>query len=306
MNRCSRLQEDPNPTLSCGRVCSRPLSCGKHVCMQTCHSGDCAECTEQELVSCYCGKDTKSVPCGEGKPIDCATLLDGVAKLWRGRYGCDAPCGQPYACGLHACEEVSIELNPSRNHCVCGSYWTSTLCSQECHPPSLQPDVCPSDPSIITTCPCGKHSIESLPNGFRKSCTDRIATCGSTCGKEQLTCSHACLSECHIGPCPPCTVSVNVACRCGQTMRYISCSLRHQQLEAGQGEILCETKCGGQRHCGRHACSRVCCPLAAVSQTKKGGKAKRRGAVDAQVLEDEDVEGWHTCDLVRCLPLMPG
>lgn len=35
-----------------------------------------------------------------------------------------------------------------------------------------------------------------------------------------------------------------------------------------------------------------------MSLASKKAKGKRRGAVDLQVLEDEDVEGWHNCDLV--------
>ncbi|KAF8309054.1 hypothetical protein DL93DRAFT_2063347 [Clavulina sp. PMI_390] len=272
VSRCSRLHEDPNPTLSCGRICSKPLGCGKHFCMDPCHPGECTPCTQVESVSCYCGKESKSVPCGEGLAKPSAVMIDGQRKEWEGRYECAAVCAQPYACGIHTCESA-------------------------CHPPSLEPETCPKDPSLVLNCPCGKHPIASLPSGLRTSCSDPIPTCGSTCGLSYTTCSHACLSTCHTGPCPPCTVPVNVACRWGQTMRYIACSVRRQQLESGEGEILCDIKCGGMRHCGRHACSRACCPLAALSLSLKKGKAKRRGAVDAQVLEDEDVEGWHNCDL---------
>lgn len=70
-------------------------------------------------------------------------------------------------------------------------------------------------------------------------------------------------------------------------------------------ETLCDIKCAGMRHCGRHACARVCCPLASASLALKKAKEKSKrgrgaGAVlDADTLEQEDVEGWHTCDLVR-------
>jgi transcriptional repressor NF-X1 len=170
------------------------------------------------------------------------------------------------------------------------------MLSQNCHPPSLTPAVCPRDPSIVTTCPCGRQAIESLPNGHRTKCTDDIPVCTSTCGKLHATCPHACLSACHTGKCDPCTVPISVSCRCGETARYIPCSERRLALEAGEGEVLCTTKCNGIRQCGRHACTRVCCPLA--GQQRKIGKGKKR-VVDLSALEAEDVEGWHTCDLVR-------
>jgi transcriptional repressor NF-X1 len=160
----------------------------------------------------------------------------------------------------------------------------------------------------VLTCPCGKTKLESLLRGSspRSSCTDPIPICESTCGKVNATspssCSHPCLSKCHAGPCPPCLVQIMVFCRCGQTSRYIPCSVHHSSFESGDNEIICDIKCSGMRHCGRHACGRVCCPLASASVALKKAKEKSkrgRGAVlDAQTLEDEDVEGWHTCDLV--------
>lgn len=109
--RCAHVhEEDATPTslLSCGRSCSKPLSCGKHVCQQTCHPGECDECTEIEVVSCYCGKESKSVPCGEGDARPCAVMGEGEEgiKKWEGRYECEQKCRQPYACGKHFCQEV--------------------------------------------------------------------------------------------------------------------------------------------------------------------------------------------------------
>jgi transcriptional repressor NF-X1 len=305
VNRCSRLQEDPSFPLSCGRACGKPLPCGNHFCKQPCHPDECSECLEIETIKCYCGKESKQAPCGNGEPKTCSTLVDGELNEWKGRYECESLCGQPYICGIHRCDGVST-FSP-----LCFLSLLTEMPIQNCHPPSRFFDICPRDPSIVTTCPCGKHLVGSLPNGVRTSCVDPIPTCGSTCGKIHGSCFHACLSECHTGPCPPCTVQINVACRCGQTARYIPCSVRQTQLqdaETGEsdGQILCDVKCGGMRHCGRHACSRVCCPLAGVSQiAKKAGRAKRRGAIDPQVLEDEDVEGWHVCDLVR-YDFLPG
>lgn len=51
------------------------------------------------------------------------------------------------------------------------------------------------------------------------------------------------------------------------------------------------------RNCGRHACGRVCCPLAVVALQRKGGKGKKR-MQQLDLAEVDDAEGWHTCDLV--------
>lgn len=220
-------------------------------------------------------------------------MVNDEVQSWEGRFECESKCGQLYACGVHSCESVSgcsyvLSINRLTNE---------HLSVQTCHPPSRLPEICPKDPSVVLTCPCGKHPITSLPSGVRTSCSAPIPTCGSTCAIPQTSCTHACLAKCHTGPCPPCSVPVNVACRCGQTMRYIPCSVRHAQLEAGEGEVMCDIKCGGMRHCGRHACSRVCCPLASVSTAMKKGKGKRT-APSLETIEAEDFEGWHNCDLV--------
>lgn len=115
VNRCSRLHEAPNPALSCGRVCSKPLACGKHVCMQTCHPGECADCKESDLVSCYCGKESQSVPCGDGHVKHSAVMVNGEKKEWDGRYECESECGQAYACGVHYCESVRVSFSSGLN-----------------------------------------------------------------------------------------------------------------------------------------------------------------------------------------------
>ena len=75
--------------LSCGKICERTLNCGKHACEKTCHAGDCEKCPRTEEVKCWCGKETKTVACGEGKDVEC--FVEGQAP-WIGRFGCDNLC----------------------------------------------------------------------------------------------------------------------------------------------------------------------------------------------------------------------
>lgn len=123
VNRCSKLQESPhtNASLSCGRICSKPLSCKKHVCMDTCHPGACSPCKEMEKVKCYCGKEMKEVKCGEGEARECAVMDESEEsgmRAWEGRYECENECGQSYSCGVHSCDKVGL---PSSTRINCNS-----------------------------------------------------------------------------------------------------------------------------------------------------------------------------------------
>ncbi|KIJ55328.1 hypothetical protein M422DRAFT_73278 [Sphaerobolus stellatus SS14] len=275
--RCVHTRAVPEPSLSCGQTCGRQLTCGNHVCEAVCHPGDCTPCSKTETINCFCGKHTKEVPCGEGlldKQEALVIETDGQMKAWVGRYACEDKCERPFACGHHSC-------------------------SKQCHTPSPTPTQCPFDPSLITQCPCGKHSLDELQSMLRMSCTDPIPTCNSTCGKPLEDCSHSCASKCHLGPCPPCIISVTVMCRCGGTTRYISCRERQKSIAQGDEVVLCDKVCTGLRLCGRHQCSRVCCPLATLSRKTKGKKGKSTMQHALREIELEDQEQlWHECDLI--------
>ncbi|KAI0064980.1 hypothetical protein BV25DRAFT_1799680 [Artomyces pyxidatus] len=270
--------------MSCGELCGKMLSCGNHACADICHEGDCTPCQVREIARCWCGKEEKEMACGDGEVKESANL-DGEAKrTWFGRFACENSCDRPFDCGIHRC-------------------------SNPCHPPSATPSVCPRSVSLITHCPCGKHELSDpastpffRPNTqlIRTKCTDPIPTCTSLCLKPLEGCDHACSVPCHTGPCPPCSISLVRPCRCGSTTREVSCST--SRSDAPDKEIVCGRRCGALRACGRHQCSRLCCPLAALAGVKKKG---RRAVIDTnQGVADE--AGWHECDLVCGKPLTCG
>jgi len=157
------------------------------------------------------------------------------------------------------------------------------------------------DPTSVTTCPCGKHPLLELIDEQRSKCSDPIPTCNSSCGKQLQGCTHCCSAICHLEACPPCTIPVTVICRCGSTTRFVPCSERQHEIAQGQENFLCDKVCGALRLCGRHQCSRTCCPLAVVSRNKVGkGKKNKHGS--QQFLIDKELENaekhWHECDLV--------
>ncbi|PCH44928.1 hypothetical protein WOLCODRAFT_105893 [Wolfiporia cocos MD-104 SS10] len=283
--RCAHLSpsKTDNRTaaeLSCGTSCGHSLACGNHKCQEPCHPGPCPPCKVRETVRCYCGKTERDVPCGFGEEKQCTIIEDGRENRWAGRFECESTCDRPFDCGVHRC-------------------------SKPCHPPSPTPVPCPRSPSLVTHCPCGKHALttSSAPHFpsrtrlVRTSCTDPIPTCESTCMKPLAGCAHACAALCHTGPCPPCKIMLVRPCRCGATTHDVSCAEEQARAQGTSGaeEILCERPCGALRACGRHQCTRLCCPLAALAGAAKGkGKKKAAGREGAIV----DEAGWHECDLV--------
>ncbi|KAF8198478.1 hypothetical protein BJ912DRAFT_951515 [Pholiota molesta] len=234
--RCGIDARSGTRNLSCGKICQRTLNCGKHTCNKVCHAGECDKCDVTETVKCYCGKEGKTVTCGEGREIQC--FVEGETP-WIGRFTCDNVCDRPFDCGKHKCQKP-------------------------CHPPSSQPAVCPRSPSQITHCPCGKHTVAPSPSAdasqytfpARLDCPDPIPTCGSVCAKPHPACSHPCTAKCHTGPCPPCTVQIVRPCRCGATTKSLPCYAVLQASAAGvaETELLCDRPCAVLRACGGGQC----------------------------------------------------
>ena len=282
MFRCSSLAPSKassrvSAELSCGKRCGRKLNCGNHECEDICHPGPCAPCKVRDLVKCYCGREEKEISCGVGEEQSCTIIEDGKERQWIGHYQCARPCDRLFACGIHRCKK-------------------------SCHPPSPTPVTCPNSPSVVTHCPCGKHTLDPssaphFPFGTklpRIACTDPIPTCESICMKPLEGCDHACAVKCHTGPCPPCRIMLVRPCRCGATTRDIPCFEARSTEEGGQ-EILCNRPCGALRACRRHQCTRLCCPLASVANATKGkGKGKRYDVADGRIFDEA---GWHECDL---------
>ncbi|KAF1797852.1 hypothetical protein V8B55DRAFT_1549404 [Mucor lusitanicus] len=221
---------------SCEEVCDELLGCGKHRCEQPCHAGVCSPCQVQEVQSCYCGRHERTARCGSGKQVQLRGHI--------GHYSCAEKCDAVYSCGQHRCQK-------------------------SCHPCSANSQVCPFDPNVINTCPCGSHTVVELLNGKnRESCTDPVPTCESTCNKIS-ECGHPCSQKCHLGDCPPCEVTVDVPCRCQSSTFKDDCA---NVCEATGGEPpLCDRICKSMRNCGRHQCGVQCCLAMKVNGKRKPG-----------------------------------
>jgi transcriptional repressor NF-X1 len=198
----------------------------RHVCEKSCHAGECPPCEIQETVFCFCGKRSKEIQCSD-KEFPQKSQIEGEEGLesWFGFYQCPDICGEKFDCGFHSCEK-------------------------RCHSQDLRPASCPRSPENVKFCPCGKTYVHDLAE--RKTCKDPIPVCEKTCQKK-LLCGHSCQSSCHLGECPPCLVSTNAKCRCGQTKFNLKC------YEIGEQELLCARVCSSMKSCGRHHCGARCC-----------------------------------------------
>lgn len=236
--RCSEQGKDAR---SCGQQCGRPLSCGRHECLQTCHEGACEPCSVLFEARCFCGRLEEGLQCWQVEPPGKINVEDGV-------FSCEIQCPKMLPCGNH-------------------------MCGNKCHPGAC--GDCELSPSVVRTCPCGKKNLAELQDAGseRQSCTDPIPTCQQMCGKFFTCKKHPCRSPCHSGPCPPCDVVVDQKCQCGASTRRAVCHLTRRAeskddasgtaAEGSDGGLfLCDRKCGKMRSCGRHRCNDRCCPAA--------------------------------------------
>ncbi|XP_072910339.1 transcriptional repressor NF-X1 [Hemitrygon akajei] len=211
--------------IQCKNICENFLNCGKHTCVQVCHSGKCQQCPFIVQQACYCEATSREVLCGTDKES-----FDG-----NGYFSCQKPCGRMLTCGNHNCLQL-------------------------CHPSACQ--HCPRLPSLVHSCPCGQTPLSKLLElGYpeRKNCTEPIPSCGKTCGKP-LPCSsddyiHTCSNLCHEGECGSCNGTSTISCRCGFKKKDVPCaSITKEDLL-----FLCDKRCNKKRSCGRHKCNEICC-----------------------------------------------
>lgn len=277
--RCSALNDGKMETessrefkenlKSCGEEHGKLLSCELHRCREKCHKGDCGECREEREKKCFCGKETKEEACGRTRVEDrvegCTVPSNEVATSprWTGEFDCGAVCAAPFDCGNHVCEQL-------------------------CHPhTSTLPLPCPRSPSQVTSCPCGNTPLSSLLNSPRIDCLAPIPTCSKICNKPFSFCGHSCQLQCHTGPCPPCTTSIPLVCRCGSSKTTRQCGTPLVDEQGQEVEYTCNRVCRAMRSCGRHVCARVCCPLSYQEAMTVGkGKQKRRNLEWEQDLQD--------------------
>ncbi|KAK4241808.1 hypothetical protein C8A03DRAFT_11970 [Achaetomium macrosporum] len=261
--RCS--ETDYGKGWSCQEPCGDLLPCGQHTCTQPCHAGLCGACEIPMLSTCYCGKEQREMPCNQrddvlesfdyGQLKSASLSPEPDSHGWfEGSFRCSNLCGRVYDCGFHTCQKP-------------------------CHPQDEATAHCPFSPDIVSHCPCGKTTLESMSVAPRMSCQDPIPHCDKPCNKV-LACGHRCPDRCHVGSCAPCTQYIDVTCRCRRTAARSVCH---------QGNVehpLCFRVCRAKLNCGRHECGERCC--SGEKKAAERRKQKRTGV-------DENYEPEHIC-----------
>ncbi|KAF9609329.1 hypothetical protein IFM89_015584 [Coptis chinensis] len=290
--------KDNDGVFSCNSACERNLSCGNHVCGNTCHPGSCGECElmPSRIKTCYCGKTEL-----QKERVSC---LDPIPT-------CSQICGKLLPCGTHFCKEVchAGDCAPCMvivsQSCRCGSCSQSVECSRKmienfvCDKPCGRKKNCGRHRCSERCCPLF-HSETQLPGEWDPH------LCSVVCGKKLRCGQHSCQSLCHIGHCPPCleTIFSDLTCSCGKTSIpppqpcgtpppscqhpcLVSQSCGHasshschfgdcppcsvpvakecvgghvflRNIPCGSRDIRCNQLCGKTRICGMHACARTC------------------------------------------------
>ncbi|KAI8948899.1 hypothetical protein F4801DRAFT_555135 [Xylaria longipes] len=257
---------------SCHEPCGDLLACGEHECQKECHSGLCGSCEVPVASCCYCGKESKDIPCdilgdklesydhGQTRMEDNALESESeeLGTWFVGSFKCDHPCGRPFDCGNHSCE-------------------------RECHPQHEAQAHCPFSPDVITHCPCGKTSIDDI-TAPRESCLDPIPNCDKVCNKP-LDCGHLCQDNCHSGPCSECNQEIELDCRCGRTRTSAICHERDLH------HPLCEKVCRVQLNCGRHEHGARCCPAEKRAIERVTLRRRNKNTTSS----NEEFEAEHIC-----------
>ncbi|KAI1142986.1 hypothetical protein F5Y05DRAFT_138279 [Hypoxylon sp. FL0543] len=258
---------------SCHQVCGDPLPCGEHDCQRECHVGLCGSCKVPILSLCYCGRESKQIPCDErgdkrasynyGQVENGVSEDDNIGRGWfSGSFQCNSICGRAFDCGKHHCEK-------------------------NCHPQDENAAHCPFSPDMIAFCPCGKKLLADLTNNPREFCTDPVPNCGQVCMKP-LPCGHMCRDTCHSGPCSPCMQAMEISCRCGRTKTSSVCH---------QGDVAkpeCMRICHAQLNCGRHEHGEHCCPGEKKAAERVAAKRKHRNTG----FSIGEIEAEHICTRV--------
>jgi hypothetical protein len=244
---------------SCGDICGKELSCGRHYCEAPCHAGACAPCGVRRELTCFCGETVRrDAPCAVEESFRCVSSCKKMMA-----------CGK-HECGLRChdgpCNVCSRE--PSRQHtCACGkrdlderdaarTSCTDALpsCGAECGFPlacgHICEGICHDGPcttcSRVETfaCRCGKASskhpcfVSTVPLSRRQRPTADDDEDSDDCGR---------------GDDNPDAFDRSV---------WVQLCKAHGHNPKTLPKLFpprCQRRCTTKKSCGKHTCDRTCC-----------------------------------------------
>ncbi|PKA53599.1 NF-X1-type zinc finger protein NFXL1 [Apostasia shenzhenica] len=248
---------------SCHDLCGRSLSCGNHLCKESCHPGPCGGCELQpgKVKTCHCGKKKLTE---ERK-----SCLDPIPT-------CSEVCGKALVCRTHfcmmkchegECPPCSILVE---QRCRCGSSRRTVECYQlfdenfsfNCEKTCGRKKNCGRHRCSERCCPLSAASGDQLCAGHWDP-----HICSVPCGKRLRCGNHSCQLLCHSGHCPPCmeTIFSDLTCACGRTSIP-------PPIPCGMTAPSCPHPCSLPQACGHlasHACHFGDCPLCTVPGKKE-------------------------------------
>ncbi|KAJ8375129.1 hypothetical protein SKAU_G00057090 [Synaphobranchus kaupii] len=219
-------------SIRCGTVCGAALNCGEHSCAEACHGSKCQPCPLLVQQVCYCGVQSREVPCGTDRDN-----FDGA-----GHFSCQKLCGKQLDCGNH-------------------------LCQQPCHPGPCP--SCPQLPRLVRSCPCGQTPLSKLLElGYseRRSCTDPVPSCGEDLWKTPALRVQRHHPHCRCGlktkevPCTSIQNEGELVFTCERRCSKKRSCGRHKcnELCCVDNEHRCSLICGYKLNCGLHRCQDPC------------------------------------------------
>lgn len=254
----------------CGDPCGRSLSCGRHVCKEVCHFGECGVCplSPASLTHCPCGKTPLAAIPGAAPRESCADSVATCGETCDKMLQC-GPKDNWHRCGV-PCHEGPCPPCPRSMlvRCRCGATSRDVPCLEAA---TLDTQLCQR--RCQKRRGCGRHKCLVL------CCVDSEHRCQLTCGK-RLSCGlHVCQEPCHRGNCPTCwNVSFeDLTCHCG------SASLS-PPVPCGTRPPECGQPCARPHPCGHpvtHTChsDTSCPPCAALTEKWCFGRHEKRKAV---------------------------
>jgi hypothetical protein len=222
------LPGKPVGHFSCGSPCGAWLDCGLHRCPEPCHPGDCNGCAllPSRLARCACGQTPLSELVPPHSPLARASCLDPVPT-------CSKPCSKALPCG-HACA-VTCHTGPCPPcvaavpvTCRCGSSASASAAAEQ----SRSGGPSSSSGAAAGTMPCDELYRCAAAGGDPQTWMRLQREPGIALAKAP---SH-----------PPVPL---------EELRSFPLSLVASSL------LRCHRVCGRKLACGRHRCTRVCCPL---------------------------------------------
>nr|XP_023021206.1 NF-X1-type zinc finger protein NFXL1 [Leptinotarsa decemlineata] len=183
-------------------------------------------------------------------------------------------------------------------HLMCIQRWSKDTITQQKH--AFEQQIVVHQKNLCWCCPkCRfEYTSSDVPSKYLCFCKKTESpkyqpflvphSCGEICKKELVPkCGHMCMLLCHPGPCPPCPVTVNVSCYCGnEPPRTQRCSSK---------EWSCSGICGKPLKCDKHSCNDPCHPGECKPCPKKS--VQRCVCKSQQKLRDCAEPLWH-CDKV--------